>query len=194
MKGIDANRNLYAIQFEAGHGENIVRVSSDGTLKTVAVSGSRQTVRDLTVTKSGKILGTFQHKFDRFDHDSIFTLRYHPSFFDGETIIDGKFDFLVFANGVPFGFYRFLAEPAYVRHVDLGSEYVMDANNGEGGLYLYDFKSSGFFYTSPDLFPTLYDFNSKAFLYYFPDPDKPGHYTTKPRLFYNFSTGQVVSK
>jgi hypothetical protein len=30
-------------------------------------------------------------------------------------------------------------------------------------------------------------------LYYYPDPNNPGHYTTNPRYFYNFATGQIIT-
>ena len=57
-------------------------------------------------------------------------------------------------------------------------------------MYLYDFASNTFFYTSPSFpFPYLYDFSLKAFLYYFPDTNNAGHYTSNPRYFYNFGTG-----
>ena len=26
-----------------------------------------------------------------------------------------------------------------------------------------------------------------------PDPNRPGHYTTNPRYFYNFATGQIIT-
>jgi len=51
-----------------------------------------------------------------------------------------------------------------------------------------------FFYTSPSFpFPYLYDFSLNTVLYYFPDPNNPGHYTTNPRYFYNFATGQIIT-
>jgi hypothetical protein len=43
-------------------------------------------------------------------------------------------------------------------------------------------------------FPYLYDFSLNALLYYYPDAGKPGHYTTNPRYFYNFATGQIITK
>jgi len=73
-------------------------------------------------------------------------------------------------------------------------EYWFDANDGHSGIYFYDFMSTHFFYTSPSFpFPYLYDFSLNTVLYYFPDPSRPGHYTTNPRYFYNFATGQIIT-
>jgi hypothetical protein len=60
-------------------------------------------------------------------------------------------------------------------------------------LYLFDYKSSHWWYTSSSLFPFLYDFTLNAWIYYFPDPKNPGHYTTNPRTFSNLSTGQTFT-
>ena len=55
-------------------------------------------------------------------------------------------------------------------------------------MYLYDFASSTYFYTSPSFsYPYLYDFTLNAVLYYYPG-------TTHPRYFYNCSTGEVITK
>src|SRR6202007_1321205 len=62
------------------------------------------------------------------------------------------------------------------------------------GIYFYDNASTHFFYTSPSFpFPYLYDFSLNTVLYYYPDPHNPGHYTTNPRYFYNFATGQIIT-
>jgi len=54
--------------------------------------------------------------------------------------------------------------------------------------------SNHFFYTSPSFpFPYLYDFSLNTALYYYPDPHNPGRYTTNPRYFYNFATGQIIT-
>ena len=79
--------------------------------------------------------------------------------------------YLSLPNGNPFGYYAYLYDPHYVYHFDMGYEYVFDAADGKGGMYLYDFKSGGFFYTSPTFaFPYLYDFSLNTALYYYPDP------------------------
>ena len=120
-----------------------------------------------------------------------------PGFFAGETLLDDNVCYLAFASGNPFGYYSFLtSDPHYVYHDDLGFEYVSDADDGRDGVYLYDYKSDTFFYTSPTYpFPYLYDFSLDSVLYYFPDPNNPGRYNTNGiRYFYDFKTGQVISK
>ena len=71
---------------------------------------------------------------------------------------------------------------------------VIDAQDGQGGVYLYDFKSSSWFYTSPTFgFPYLYDFSLNSVLYYYPDSNNAGRYNTNGvRYFYNFGTGKIV--
>ena len=104
--------------------------------------------------------------------------------------------YLAFPNGTYFGYYAYLSDPRYLYHFDLGYEYVFDADDGKQGVYLYDFASSGFFYTSPTFpFPYLYDFSLNSVVYYYPDPNNAGRYNTNgKRNFYVFSTGQIISK
>ncbi len=120
----------------------------------------------------------------------------HPAFFDGEVALADGVEYLSFTTGNPFGYFSFLSDPDYIYHFDLGYEGILDANDGVDGLYLYDFASSDFFYTSPTYpFPYLYDFNLKAVLYYFPDPSNAGRYNTDGvRYFYNFATGEIITK
>ena len=120
----------------------------------------------------------------------------YPPFFIGQVDLDNGVKYLSFPNGNFFGFYSFLSDPHYIYHDDLGYEYVFDARDGQGGVYLYDFKSSDFFYTSQTFpFPYLYDFNLAAVLYYYPDRSRPGRYSgPTTRYFYNFRTSQIISK
>ncbi len=120
----------------------------------------------------------------------------HPPFFNGEVALEDSAYYLQFPSGNPFGYYSYLTpDPEYIYHFDLCYEYWFDAADGSGGVYLYDFASSTFFYTSPGFpFPYLYDFTLNAVLYYYPDTTNPGHYTTNPRYFYNFGTGQIITK
>ena len=118
----------------------------------------------------------------------------HPAFFNGEQALPDNFYHLTFPNGNDFGYYTFTRFP-YFYHQDLGFECFIEANDGQGGAYLYDFASKTFFYTSPTFpFPYLYDFNLQAVLYYFPDPKNPGRYSTNPRWFYNTATRQFITK
>jgi len=117
----------------------------------------------------------------------------HPAFFTGETALGGGWYYLQFANGTPFGYYSYLPDQNFLYHIDLGFEYLFDANDANHGIYFYDFASGSFFYTSPSTFPYLYDFSLNAWLYYLPDASNPGRYSHNPRWFYNFATGQWIN-
>ena len=118
----------------------------------------------------------------------------HPPFFMGEVPLSNGVYYLQFPNGTPFGYYSYLTDPRFIYHFDMGFEYWFDANNADRGIFFYDFMSNHFFYTSPSFrFPYLYDFSLNTVLYYYPDPNRPGHYSTNPRYFYNFATGQIIS-
>jgi hypothetical protein len=120
----------------------------------------------------------------------------HAKFFTNEIGLSNGVYFLQLPNGTPFGYYSYLSDPRFIFHFDLGYEYWFEANDGNNGVFLYDFKSGSFFYTSPTFaFPYLYDFTLKTVLYYYPDPNNPGSYNTNgTRFFYNFATGQIITK
>ena len=120
-----------------------------------------------------------------------------PSFFSGEAAVGSGVYYLAFpTDGNIFGYYSYLPNRNYIYHFDLGYEYVFDAMDGQKGVYLYDFASGTFFYTSPGFgFPYLYDFTLNTVIYYYPDPNNPGHYNTGGiRYFYDFATGQIITK
>lgn len=117
-----------------------------------------------------------------------------PAFFNGRVDLTSDVSYLGFAGGNAFGYYSAGYFP-YLYHFDLGFEYFVPANDSAHGAFLFDFKSGNtWFYTSPAIFPYLYDFTLGSFLYYFPDPSRPGRYLSDPRLFFNFATGQVITK
>ena len=120
----------------------------------------------------------------------------HPAFFAYQAPLPDGLYYLSFASGNPFGYYTFSNDPNAIYHLDLGPEYVFDAADGKAGVYLYDFRSKSFFYTSPTFpFPYLYDFSLNTTLYYYPDPSNPGRYNTNGvRYFYNFATGKIITK
>ncbi len=119
----------------------------------------------------------------------------HPAFFAGETALSNGVYYLTFPNGNYFGYYSYFSDPHYIYHFDMGYEYWIDAADGNGGIYFYDFTSGHFFYTSPKFpFPYLYDFSLNSFLYYYPNTSVSGHYTTDPRYFYNFTTGKIFTQ
>jgi hypothetical protein len=101
--------------------------------------------------------------------------------------------YLALPNGNPFGYYSYLTDPNYIYHFDMGYEYLFDANDGSGGIYLYDFASSHWWYTSRLYpFPYVYDFSLNALLYYYPDANNAGHSTANPRYFYDFGISQII--
>ena len=77
----------------------------------------------------------------------------HPAFFNGEIALGGGWYYLQFPNGTPFGYYSYLPDQHFIYHIDLGFEYLFDANDANHGIYFYDFASSSFFYTSPSTLP-----------------------------------------
>ena len=178
---------------------SLARLNTDGTLDTSFATGainSADLVTAVAVQPDGKVvaggalyqvLGTKQYLVDRFDP--------HPAFFSGEVSLSVGVDYLELPNGNPFGYYSYLSDEDYLFHFDLGYEYVFDAGDENNGVYLYDFASSTFFYTSPVFpFPYLYDFTLGTVLYYYADTANPGHYTTNPRYFYDFATGGIIMK
>ncbi len=120
----------------------------------------------------------------------------HPPFFAGQASLGSGVYYLALPDGNVFGYYSFLSDPNYLYHFDLGYEYVFDAADGKSGVYFYDFKAGDFLYTSPGYpFPYLYDFTLNSVLYYYPDPSDPGHYNTNGvRYFYDFATGQIITR
>ena len=118
------------------------------------------------------------------------------AFFTGATALGNGVYYLAFPNGNYFGYYSYLSDPNYIYHFDLGYEYVFNANDGKGGVYLYDFKSGSYFYTSPSFpFPYLYDFSRSSVVYYYPSTTDAGRYNTEGvRWFYDTKTKQNFSK
>jgi hypothetical protein len=119
-------------------------------------------------------------------------------FFNGELSVGGGFFYLVLQDGSPFGFYSFAqgtanSPTATIFHADMGYEYTIPAGGTGAGVYMYDFSSNHWWYTSSTLFPYIFDFNLNSWLYYFPNTSSQGHYTTAPRYFYQFSISKIVS-
>ena len=117
------------------------------------------------------------------------------AFFAGEAALSDGIYYLTLPNGTPFGYFSYLSDPNYIYHQDLGFEYVFNAYDELGGVYLYDFASGDFLYTSPNYpFPYLYDFALNAVLYYYPDTNNAGHYTSNPRYFYHFGSKSIITR
>ncbi len=193
--------NLYGTTSTGGTdgGGTVFQLTPAGALTTVySFAGSGVGPGALVETSDGTLYGTTRTGGNN-SQGSIYklTIPLPPTFFNGEVAVGNGVEYLAFPNnGNVFGYYSFLSDPRYVYHFDLGYEYVADAADGANGVFLYDFASSTFFYTSPSFpFPYLYDFSLNAFLYYYPDPNNPGRYNTNgTRYFYNFKTGQIITK
>lgn len=114
-------------------------------------------------------------------------------FFTGQFDLGNNIEFLTFKNGTVFGFYSTDSYP-WIYHFDLGFEYVFDGHDQQNSVYLYDWSSGSFWYTTPALFPYIYDFSLGSWLYYYSDSQRPDHYTSNPRYFYETRTGKIITK
>jgi hypothetical protein len=108
-------------------------------------------------------------------------------FFAGQTALANGVDYLAFSNGTPFGYYTYTSN-SVIYHFDLGYESIFPSGDANSGVYLYDFTSKHFWYTTPASFPNVYDFTLNSWIYYVPATGNPGHYTSSPRQFYNYTT------
>ncbi len=200
----DGAGNLYGTTYKGGPNNQgtVFRVNQAGEL-TVLYSFSPSEVgapqSGVILDSGGNLYGTGFGGNDAI----IFKLRVnaiYPPFFLNEHSLSNGAEYLAFnepsSADTVFGYYSHLTDPHYIYHFDLGYEYVFDANDGKAGVYFYDFASKTFFYTSPSFpFPYLYDFSLKSALYYYPDPNNAGRYNTDGvRYFYDFATGQVITK
>ena len=182
----------------------LARLNADGTLDPFfnAGNGPDGSITSLALDPSGKIL--IAGYFTMIDgvlrnYVARLTPTGSPDFFNGGVSVGNGFYYLQFPDGTPFGYYNLSGDGyafPYFYHADLGMEYFYDANDGQSGAYMYDFASNTFFYTSPMFpWPYLYDFSLNTVLYYYPDPSNAGHYNTNGvRYFYNFATGQIITK
>jgi hypothetical protein len=127
-----------------------------------------------------------------------------PGFFTANSFFDGQqpssvpgWSYLQFPDGIPFGYYAFLAGSAssansWIFHADLGYEYSLPGA-ATGSLFMYDLASGHWWYTASPQFPYLYDFTLNTWLYYFPNPKVSGRYSTNPRYFGNLATNTIFT-
>ena len=193
--------NLYGLTQVGGTNDDgtLYEISAGGVFTNLynfsGSDGSGPGTTALVQGTDGNFYGTTLTGGDN-DSGTIFKAAIHPAFFAGEAALDGGVYYLSFPDSDYFGYYSYLTNPNYIYHFDLGYEYVFDAGDGKGGVYFYDFKSKGYFYTSPGFpFPYLYDFSLNSVVYYYPDPSNAGHYNTNGiRYFYVVNTGKIISK
>ena len=113
-----------------------------------------------------------------------------PAFFTGEVSLGSGVYYLQFPDSTPFGYYNFPSS-TILYHYDMGFEGYIPGSAAD--IYLYDFTSGHWWYTSTTLFPYLYDFTLSDWLYYIPASNNPGHYSTNPRYFSNLTTGKIIT-
>ncbi len=110
--------------------------------------------------------------------------------FSTEVPLGGGVYYMAFPDQIVFGYYTFVAGNVFY-HYDMGYEAFVPGSSAD--VYLYDFTSGHWWYTSSTLFPYLYDFTLNTWIYYFPNTTSPGHYTTNPRYFSNLTSGQIIT-
>jgi hypothetical protein len=114
-----------------------------------------------------------------------------PMPFLASAVTVGSMRYLEFESHTPFGYFGYLSN-TIIYHNDLGYLSLIDANDG-GGIYLYDFRTAHWWYSSRSAFPYLYDFTLNLWIYYFPVAGQQGKYTSNPRYFANMSTSQIFT-
>jgi uncharacterized protein (TIGR03437 family) len=114
------------------------------------------------------------------------------AFFTGQQNLGSGVYYLQFPNANLFGFYTYTSSTSFY-HYDMGFEAFIPSNDAQSGIYLYDFTSSHWFYTTPSVFPSLYDYTLTAWIYYFPSTTNSGHYTSNPRYFVNLATKTIFT-
>jgi sugar lactone lactonase YvrE len=182
---LDPSGNIYLVDTISNL---LIRLDPDGEPQVLGVLPLKGTIGGMAIDSSGSV-----YLADSLNHVIIKWGVKPPSFFDGAVSAGGNSFYLACADGAPFGYYNGgdYQFPLFA-HVDMGFEYFFDPQ--DGNAFFYDFTSSSFWYTGTKLFPYIYDFTLGSWLYYYPNPKENGHYTSGPRMFYNFSTSEIISR
>ena len=182
--------------FDDFYSPYVARILSTGAFDQNFYSGDSggpdNTVDAMALAPSGQLLiggvfgsvdGESAPFVARLNNDS------HAAFFTGEVSLGSGVYYLGLPDGGNFGEYSYLTNQSYIYSYDLLSyEYLIDAKDDNDGIYLYDFTSGHFFYTSPYFpYPYVYDFTLNSVLYYFQDG-------VTPRSFYDFTAGQYITQ
>jgi hypothetical protein len=125
-----------------------------------------------------------------FNYVQIYQPEAYPSFFTGQVSLGSGVYYLQFPDNNPFAYYNFPSN-TILYHYDMGFEGFIAGSASD--IYLYEFTSGHWFYTSTTLFPYLYDFTLTSWLYYFPSTTTAGHYSSNPRYFSNLTTGKIIT-
>ena len=174
-----------ALWFTEFAGNKIGRITTAGTISEVVVTTSGASPLGVAAGSDGALWFTesLSSKIGR----AALTV---PAFFIGEVSLGSGVYYLQFPDGNLFGYYNFLSSSIFY-HYDMGYEAFIPGSAAD--IYLYDFTSSHWWYTSSTLFPYLYDFTLTDVALLLPDTKNPGHYTTNPRYFSNLTTGQIFT-
>jgi uncharacterized protein (TIGR03437 family) len=113
-----------------------------------------------------------------------------PAFFTGEVALGANVLYLQFPNNVVFGYFTFAGGSIFY-HYDMGFEAYIPGSGTD--IFLYDFTSGHWWYTSASSFPSLYDFSLNTWIYYFPNTNSSGHYSSNPRYFANLTTSAIFT-
>jgi virginiamycin B lyase len=202
-----------ALWFTVDQGNQIERITTTGVISEAA--NTTYTPDGITVGPDGALWVT-----ELGPYIGRVAIEQPDAFFTGQQLLSPVLKYLQFQDGNPFGYYAFLSGSASTAnatlvHADLGEEYVAAgsathvvigcSSSGPespcsdplvslvGALYLYDFASGHWWYTSSAEFPFLYDYTLNAWIYYFPNSQSAGHYTSNPRSFANMTTGQTFT-
>ena len=104
----------------------------------------------------------------------------HPAFFMDEISLGSGWYYLQFPDGQLFGYYNYVAASTFF-HYDMGFEGYFPGSADD--IYLYDFLSGHWFYTSSTLFPYLYDFTLNDLDLLLPEYNQSGPLHHQSTLF-----------
>ena len=155
--------------------------NTDGTTGTPALlsfSGSGIVSVSVTSTPGTFVLSSLSYTLGQ------------STFFTGQVPLGRGVYYLQFPDANLFGYYNYPAS-SILYHYDMGFEAFIPGSGTD--VYLFDFTSNHWWYTSTTLFPYLYDFSLNTWIYYFPDTKSTGHYSTNPRYFSNLTTSMIFT-
>ena len=131
---------------------SLFRITPDGGTLTVPFTNALGNVIRPGQLADGSIFYASEHASEvDTDKVNLLVLSGKTPFFNNQQALGNGAYYLGFPTGHPFGDYSYLSDPNYLYHFDLGYEYVIDAADGQAGVYLYDFASKRVLLYEPDL-------------------------------------------